>query len=170
MMPLSKKAGCESMTDYILWYAKSKDESEEKINQLFLTQSIEGDTSWNHMELSNGTRRTLTSSEIRNHSLLPQGCRVYQTISMKPREYREGQDFNFEFEGKLYPPPGGRVENTPDGVHYWSTTPEGMRRLAEKKRLQISGNTLRYVLFYDDYPVVRLNALWSDTAPASDMK
>jgi hypothetical protein len=54
MMPLSKKAGCESMTDYILWYAKSKDESEEKINQLFLTQSIEGDTSWNHMELSSG--------------------------------------------------------------------------------------------------------------------
>jgi adenine-specific DNA-methyltransferase len=170
MMPLSKKPGCESMVDYILWYAKSKSEAEKKIHQLFRSQVIEGDTSWSNVELPNGTRRELTTEEIANHKLLPKGSRVYQTISMKPREYRENQDFNFEFEGKVYPPPGGRIEDTPDGIHCWSTTLQGMERLAQKRRVQVDGNSLRYVLFHDDYPVMRLTGLWNDTAPAKDMK
>ncbi len=170
MMPLSKKPGCESMTDYILWYAKAKNEAEKKIHQLFISQNTEGDESWADVQLPDGSRRPLTRAEIFNHKLLPEGSRIYQTISMKPREYRENQDFNFECEGRVFPPPGGKVENTPDGVHCWSTTREGMKQLAEKRRLQIDGNSIRYVLFHNDYPVVRLTGLWNDTAPAKDMK
>lgn len=170
MMPLSKKPGCESMTDYLLWYVKSKDDAEKKIRQLFRPQDIEGDKSWNHVALDDGSRRQLTQAEISNHKLIPKGGRVYQTISMKPREYRENQDFNFDFAGKTFPPPGGRVEATPDGIHCWSTTSEGMKRLAERGRIQVDGNSLRYVLFHADYPVIRLTALWADTAPAKDMK
>jgi adenine-specific DNA-methyltransferase len=89
---------------------------------------------------------------------------------MKPREYRENQDFNFEFEGQTYPPPGGRVDRTPDGVHCWSTTSEGMEILRSKHRLQVDGKTIRYVLFHDDYPVMRLTGSWNDTAPPSNMR
>jgi len=170
MMPLSKKPGCESMTDYILWYTKSKPDAERKIHKLFRDQLIEGDPSWSDVELANGTRRSMTASEISNHKNLPKGSRVYQTISMKPREYRRNQDFNFEFQGRIYPPPGGRVEATPDGVHCWSTTPEGMTALAQKRRIQADGNSLRYVLFHGDYPVTRLTGLWGDTAPAHDLR
>ena len=169
MMPLSKKPGAESMTDYILWYVKSKADAEKKIRQLFLDQVTEGDPSWNFVELPDGNRRSLERTEINDNGLLPKGSRIYSTISMKPREYRENQDFNFEFEGNSYPPPGGKLELTPDGKHCWSTTRDGMQRLAESRRLQVSGDTLRYVLFHEDYPVVRLTGLWSDTAPATDM-
>ncbi len=169
MMPLSKKPGCESMTDYILWYVKSKADAEQKINQLFVPQEIEGDPSWKFAQLSDGSRRAMAKEEIANHSLLPTGSRVYSTISMKPREYRENQDFNFKFEGNIFPPPGGDARKTPDGVHCWSTTPDGMARLAKARRLQVDGNTIRYVLFHDDYPVMRLTGLWRDTAPATDM-
>jgi adenine-specific DNA-methyltransferase len=89
---------------------------------------------------------------------------------MKPREYRENQDFNFEFEGELFSPPGGSVDKTPDGKNCWSTTLEGMKRLASLRRLQREGQTLRYVLFHDDYPVMRLTAHWPDTAPATHMR
>jgi adenine-specific DNA-methyltransferase len=108
--------------------------------------------------------------EIFKHQNLPKGSRVYSTISMKPREYRENQDFNFDFEGEIFPPPGGRVDKTPDGKNCWSTTPEGMKRLASLRRLQKDGRTLRYVLFHEDYPVMRLTAHWPDTAPATQMR
>lgn len=170
MMPLSKKPGCESMVDYLLWYAKSRTDAEPGLHQLFLKQVTEGDSVWGKVEMPNSTRRDLTDEEINNHRLLPKGSRVYQTISMKPREYREGQDFNFTFNAKVYPPPGGHVDKTPDGVHCWSTTHEGMKRLANQKRIEVDGNTLRYVLFHDDYPVVRLTAHWGDTAPAAKMR
>jgi adenine-specific DNA-methyltransferase len=172
MMPLSKKPGCEAMTDFILWYVKSKAEAEaeQKIHQLFLLQETENDPGWSFVELTDGTRRAMTRDEIANHRLLPEGARVYSTISMKPREYRPNQDFNFEFEGRSFAPPGGKPDATPDGVHCWSTTTEGMRRLAAQRRLQLDGNSLRYVLFHDDYPVIRLTAVWNDTAPAKDMR
>src|ERR1700730_314011 len=59
MMPLSKKPGCESMTDYILWYAKSKPDAEKRIQQVFLQQVTQGDTSWNFVELPGGIRRSM---------------------------------------------------------------------------------------------------------------
>lgn len=169
MMPLSKKPGCESMGDYILWYAKSKSEALKKFNKLFVKQETEGDDSWKYVEEPSGNRRPLSTEEISNHKLLSKSSRVYQTISMKPREYRENQDFNFEFEGEVFAPPGGNVSSTPDGKNCWSTTKEGMARLATLRRLQKDGNNLRYVLFHDDYPVMRLTAHWPDTAPATQM-
>ena len=36
--------------------------------------------------------------------------------------------------------------------------------------LQKDGNTLRYVSFHDDYPVMRLTAHWRDAAPATEMR
>jgi len=169
MMPLSKKPGCESMGDYLVWYAKSRPDAEKKIRQLFVRQEVEGDESWKFIEDVDGQRRRLRPEEIANHRLLARSARVYSTISMKPREYRANQDFNFEFEGTLYPPPGGNPARTPDGVHSWSTTSDGMQRLRLAHRIQADGNSLRYVLFHDDYPVMRLTASWVDTAPPTDM-
>ena len=139
MMPLSKKPGCESMTDYLLWYVKSKPDAEKVINQLFIKQRVEHDLSWKFVQLPDGSRREMTKAEIANHSLLPAGSRVYSTISMKPREYRENQDFNFELDGRMFPPPGGDARKTPDGAHCWSTTLTGMTRLAKAQRLMRLG-------------------------------
>src|SRR4029450_2162621 len=79
MMPLSKKPGCESMGDYILWYAKSKPEALEKMNKLFVSQDTEGNDSWKQVEEPSGKRPLLTPEEIFNHKLLPKGSRVYPT-------------------------------------------------------------------------------------------
>ena len=170
MMPLSKKPGTESMGDYLLWCVKSKPEAEKKLRKLFIPQLTEGDSSWKYVEVPDGTRRLMTEEEIFNHKNLPKDSKVYQTISMKPREYRENQDFNFKFEGETIPPPGGDADKTPDGKHCWSTTADGMKKLASLRRLQKDGNSIRYVLFHEDYPVMRLTAHWPDTAPATQMK
>jgi len=104
----------------------------------------------------------ITIRDRLRHRLLPSESRVFQPISMLPREYRENQDFVFDFEGEKFSPPKGIC---------WSTTHDGMKKLAAANRLHKSGEEgLRYVYFHDDYPVGRLTALWGDTAPATDMR
>ena len=63
------------------------------------------------------------------------------------------------FEGKPYPPPKSSC---------WKTDEPGMQILAGERRLVPSGETLRYVLYHDDYPVMRITNLWADTSGADD--
>jgi adenine-specific DNA-methyltransferase len=80
---------------------------------------------------------------------------------MLPAQYRPNQDFQFEFQGQTYDPPKNSR---------WKTDLPGMQRLAAENRLIPSGNTLRYVLFHDDYPMSRITNLWGDTSGADDRK
>jgi adenine-specific DNA-methyltransferase len=154
--------------DHIIWFAKSKPNI--KYRPLFQYQDVEGDSNYKHVELSDGTRRRLTTEEQANHKLLPKGARVYRLHYLKPSQYRKNQDFNFEFEGEMYPPPGGNIRSTPDGVHSWATTPDGMKKLKKLNRLQKSGNSVEYILYHDDYPVTPYNSVWIDTAATSDKR
>ncbi len=162
MMPMMREPGLEATFDYLLWYQRDRKAGQTRLNRLFLRQNTEGDASWSWVELPDGERRQLARAEANDYSLLPKGSRVFQPISMLPRQYRPNQDFVFEYDGRKYPPPKNVC---------WSTTKEGMEKLAIAGRLHPSGEEgLRYVYFNDDYPVVRLTALWNDTAPASDMR
>jgi adenine-specific DNA-methyltransferase len=162
MMPMMKEPGFESTFDYLLWYQTNRAQSSRSLNSLFREQRVEGDASWNWVELPNGQRRRMTKEEISAHSLLPAGSRVFQPISMLPREYRENQDFEYEMDGVVYPPPKGVC---------WSTTREGMERLERASRLHPSGaDGLRYAYFHNDYPVLRMTAAWMDTSPATGMR
>jgi len=149
----------EQVADYIIWYAK--DRMRIKTRPVFGITSPEGDDVYKWVELKGGRRRQLTKEEINNHRLLPEGARVYRLVSMLPAQFRENQAFSFEFEGKVYPPPKSSC---------WKTTREGMAALGQAKRLQADGSTLQYVLFFDDYPVSRITALWGDTAGAHDKR
>jgi adenine-specific DNA-methyltransferase len=162
MMPMMREPGLEATFDYLLWYQRDRRLGQPRLNRLFVRQNTEGDSSWSWVELPDGERRQLTRAEMNDYSLLPKGSRVFQPISMLPRQYRQNQDFVFKYEGRDYPPPKSIC---------WSTTREGMEQLALARRLHPSGEDgLRYVYFNSDYPVLRLTALWNDTAPASDMR
>jgi len=154
--------------DHVIWFAKDKEKI--KYRSLFQNQNIEGDTNYKHVELANGQRRKMTSEEINNHKLLPKGSRVYRLHYLKPSQYRKNQDFNFEFEGETFSPPGGNIKVTPNGVHSWATTIDGMKKLAKIGRLQKSGNSVEYILYHDDYPVTPFNSVWNDTAATSDKR
>ncbi len=64
----------------------------------------------------------------------------------------------FEFENKTYYPAANS---------HWKAKVEGLRRLAEKKRIEVSGASLRYVRFYDDFPVSPISNIWLDTGTGS---
>ncbi len=157
-MPLGSDVA-EAVSDYLLWYAKSR--AVVKTRPLFRPKEIDTDPSWSWIELADGTRRKLTEAEKLGESRIPEGARRFQPISMLPAQYRPNQDFEVEYNGRIFKPPKGEC---------WSTDRAGMRRLIEAGRVHPSGNTLRYVYYHDDYPVSRLTNLWADTSGARNRK
>lgn len=158
LMPMGSDV-TESVSDYLLWYSKKRDSL--KTRPLFFEKGLEGNLAWSFADFPDGTRRKLTREEIDNHSSLPKGTKVFQSVSLLPAQYRKNQDFNFEYEGKTYTPPKSSC---------WKTDLKGMTSLAAQKRLIPSGSSLRYVLYHEDYPVSRLTNLWADTSGATDPK
>jgi len=148
--------------DHIIWY--SKDKTQIKFRKQYFYQEAEGDQNYRFVELPDGTRRLLTKEEHNNHKLLIQGAKVFAAIRLRPTQYRKNQDFNFEYDGITYCPPGGNATKTPDGVNCWSTTEDGMKSLRDRKRLIDIDGELKYVLYHEDYPVTPYGSIWNDTA------
>lgn len=149
----------EGVCDYLVWYAK--DTSKVKFHKLFLKTNAEGDSHWNMYELPDGTIGKMSVEEINNHGLLPPAAKIFQLSSLYPAGSFDTGIFPFEYQGKTYNPPAGRS---------WKTHIDGMNKLAQSNRLYPyeSGNTLRYKLYLEDYPVSPLHNIWTDTAPAAN--
>ncbi len=156
-MPFGAKF-LERMNDYLLLFAK--DINKLKYRQLFLQQNIEGLPNWTWVELSNGKVRKLTDEEHKNHSLLPNGSKVFRAVLPRPSGYSEGMNYSVTFEGKTYNPPKHGC---------WVTTKEGFEGLIKNNRIFVAGDNLYYKLYHQDYPVTQLTSLWSDMSGPKDI-
>jgi len=139
-----------SSADYIIWF--SKKQSNVRFRALARAKGIDSTDGamYYHAQFSDGTRRPLGSSERTIQSSSDINVRRYMVDNLtKPGP---GSKFTVEFNGRNYDP----------GARWWGTTPEGMSRLVKTDRLQVSGNTLRYIRFWDDFPYQPLNNVWTD--------
>lgn len=143
-----------AVVDYLIWYAKSKPTM--KVRQLFVNKERggtgSGDYSW--VELPTGERRRLTKAESDDPELLPAGSRYFIPGDLTSADVTESGTFSYDYQGVAYFPKGG----------HWKTTRAGLDRLATANRMIVQGVTLRYVRYFDDFPVTPLNNLWADTA------
>ncbi len=146
-----------SISDFIIWYAKSKDDV--KYRQLMVTKEFGEGSMYTSLELEDGTRRSMTTEERQNPRLIPAGARPYRLDQLVSAGYTPTCTFDFEFEGK-------KVQAK---TKSWKTTKDGMQRLIAAKRVAMPGATPQYVRFFDDFPVQPINNLWNDTAGASDL-
>jgi adenine-specific DNA-methyltransferase len=159
VVPVVKTAGLGStglatVCDFLLWYARSK--STLKYRQLYVSRTIEeeGATQYTWVELPDGSRRRMSSSERDQPSALPQGARAYRLDNLTSGAFRENTTIAYEFEGHSYHPGPNNC---------WKTTREGLDALVRARRLQAIGNTLAYVRFISDFPATPVRALWVDT-------
>lgn len=155
-MPLGSNY-LEQMQDFILWYARNRESA--RYRQLYMTQQVEGDFHWKWFELPNGKREAMSESQQKDHMSLPTGARVFRLVSMWPPTFEPKSVFEVDFRGKKWFPPKGAC---------YPTNPEGMRRLVAMNRLEVEGQYLRYVLYLDDYPLVKMTAHWDDTIGARE--
>lgn len=148
-------SGLSRIGDFIIWYAKNK--KAQKYHQLFEAKDLlKGDESGNYryLQLSNGKRRPMSSDEQKGFIAIPDGARIFR-IDNLTSQGAANELTPFEFEGKTYYP----QQNN----HWKPNYPNGLERLAKSKRIIATGNTLSYVRFLDDYPVVPINNAWMKT-------
>jgi len=146
-------------SDYIVWYAK--DITRVKYNKLYLEKEFGGGTGYTHVEMPDGERRKMTEGELNKLNKIPKGAKVYQSVTLMSQGHTEKGDYGVNVNGKMYRP----SENK-----HWKTNRAGMEELKKKNRVQVIGNTPRYVMYYDDLPGLELTNVWTDTQGATDKK
>ena len=164
LITLQKAAGAGSVTgatsalanvsDFVLWYARSRESL--KYRQMYRAKTLETGRAaavYRRVLLPDGSVRSLTSSETRDPTLLPEGSRIFRIDTITNEN--PGGRFVFHYEGKDYLPSKG----------YWLTTEEGMRRLAHAQRIDVSSRgTVGYIRFLDDFAASPINNVWTDVS------
>lgn len=145
----------EQMNDFLVWYGR--DIEKTKYKQLYVEQDVQGDFHWQWYEVSDGSRYKMSKEQVDNHSLLPEGARIFRLVSMWPPTFSASGVFDVDFKGGKYPPAPGAC---------YPSNPVGMKKLVDANRIQLEGKYLRYVLYLDDYRLAKQTASWMDTAGA----
>lgn len=144
-----------NVADHLVWYAKKKPVL--KYRQLY-RERVEGDaipTAFSLAERPDGTSVRLTGEQP------SPDCRPYQSVSLEAAGWRSGDlSQPYRYQDTEFKPR--------EGAH-WKTPNLGIDRLAKAGRLLISGSTLRYKMFLDDFPVTPLSNLWTDVMGAAGL-
>lgn len=144
-----------SRTDFILWYAKQRNRL--KYHPMFENKDDPVATGFNQVILPDGTRRSLSTEEKADLSKVPEGAKLAMLDNLtKPGP---GAKYSIEVEGKSYD----------SGSRWWGTPKESLEKLVSMGRAVPSGNSLRYVRFFEDFPLKARTNLWTDTGPPSDL-
>tara|TARA_Y100001936_G_scaffold234934_1_gene262591 strand:+ start:98 stop:2686 length:2589 start_codon:yes stop_codon:yes gene_type:complete len=139
--------------DHLIWYAK--DISKLKYQNLFVKKDLPvNDPNFKFVESTDGTRRTMSKEERDNPLLIPTGFKIFRNGPITSQG-KSSIDDKFEFEGEVF---------TPGNNQHWKTSIEGMRVLASKKRITKVGNSLAYIRYFDDFPFISLDNVWTDTS------
>ena len=142
--------------DYLVWFAKDKERLKSSLLYNLLGTDV-SDASYNCIDLPDGTWRRLTKDELSGKAPMPKGHR-FRTANITSQGASEEGSKPFEYFGKLYYPSAG---------NHWKPGTKGLPNLAKAGRLLGIGNTLSYKRYIDDFPVVALNNIWTDTVQST---
>jgi adenine-specific DNA-methyltransferase len=156
--PLGTK-GLGSVSDYLIWY--TRDKNNYKFRRMLLKKNlgIGGISGYSWVELPSGERRRLTKEEFQNLEKLPDTWKIFAPTKLTAAGLTVSCVYSFEYEEKTHTPKPGSS---------WRTNPSGMNRLIELKRLIPIGNSIYQIMYFDDYPVTELTNLWADTRGEMD--
>ena len=140
-----------SRVDFLIWYAKNKEHA--KYHTLYLPKCFEEGTAntYTWLEFPDGRRRGMNKQEKSNKSLIPKDVRIYKADNIASQG---NPMIPFEYKGKTY-------------TQAWKTNIDGLKKLAEHNRLHVAANSLQYVRYLDDFPVIPITQLWTDTGTGS---
>jgi adenine-specific DNA-methyltransferase len=144
-------------SDYLVWLAK--DIRQLKYRPLFTEKTLDDDVGarFTRIELTDGSRRVMTTEERANPTTVPSGARIYRhgDLTSQGATPTPTTTVPFEFDGHTFHPGLNR---------HWTTTVEGLRVLDLCGRLAApTPNSLTYVRYLDDFAVGQINNVWSDT-------
>jgi adenine-specific DNA-methyltransferase len=152
------------ITDYCLWYAKRRTHLKYRTLLKPKVMGSEGTSGYRFAELEPFNWRPLTKEEKAGYELV-QNARLVAigdlSSQRQGREAGEGSAMYFpvHVNGRNYYPSGNRG---------WSTTEGGISRLLFANRIYPSGSSgVGYVRYLDDFSVMPLTNIWTDTVGQS---
>jgi adenine-specific DNA-methyltransferase len=141
--------------DYLLWYARQKENV--KWRPLYIEKDREAamDVGYDWLEEPDGKRRPLTPEDKRTiEERFASGFRLCALDNLISQSGGPSTQFEYEFlSGTFRPASGG-----------WKTNLAGMQKLENARRLEVKGNRLRYLRYFDDFRVTPLSDAWVDTS------
>lgn len=146
-------------SDYIVWYAN--DIKKVKFNQLYVDKNYGTGTMYTHLELPNKEIVKMNEREMTGQVKIREGARIFRhVVLVSPGKSKSG-NYKVKMDESVF---------TPGENKHWRTTEEGMNELIKWERVRVVGNTLQYIMYYDDLPIQELTNVWTDTQGASDKK
>ena len=149
-----------SVCDYIIWYAKNKEQV--KYRTLYVPKIFgeEGSSAYHDIETSDGRRMSIAEyTKLKgldkfDYNSLTKGERVFTLDNLTSQSGSDIGRFDIEFKGHVYKMKGDNV---------WKTNKTGIKNLISKNRIDVSNKgRLGYVRFFDDFPAQPLSNLWTD--------
>ena len=145
-----------SGTDHILWYAKRRENV--KYRRLYSERALGDDGTEEYMFVEEaGQDRKATPEELMGLASLPVGARAFRPTTMSSSHHYALGSEPYVFQGRTFSP----------GNRYWSTHPEGMRKLEWAHRLIPRRAELAYRRYLADFPVMPITTSWPDTMMSS---
>jgi len=139
--------------DCILWYAK--DLPKVKSRKSFIPKDLsEGSGArYNQVEEINGIVRPIQRVEQLDPNLLPEGSRTFLGAPLTSQTPSASTVYELDFQDKSYQP----------GNRGWSTNKEKMKLVDKAGRIFATKNFVNYKLYFEDFPVVNMTSMWTDT-------
>ena len=148
-----------SASNYILWFAKKRESFKYRTFYQDKSVGTSIDQVYSLIRNVNGTNKRLSKEQLSDPSLIPNDWRQFCSDNLTSQSGGATTIFPFEIQGRTIQAPkkGG-----------WKTNIVGMERLAKADRLwPTTRDTLRYVRFLNDFPVIPLSNVWTDTGTGS---
>lgn len=154
--PLMSK-GLPQAYDFLIWY--SKDASRVKYRKLFKERDISNDKEWRFLddEKSELGYRRISDEEF---AALKSYRGIFRRRKLESSGFTESCMFNFELNGKMCKPFGGKS---------WATNKAGIEVLKKKNRLFLLGNSPYFKQYYSDFPFQNVDNCWTDQ-PAAEAR
>jgi DNA modification methylase len=134
----------QNIADYLLWYAKDK--SKVLRRPLFTDRPEEK------------SKTTFTYEENSEQTGKAQSFKPQELVKRLTGKKKNPQVFPFTFENQQYVPPLG---------FEWRWTADQMQELAKTNRIKIINNKLYGKRFPDDFPMMILTNVWTDTSTST---
>lgn len=149
--PQAKTKVVGAVSDYIVWYAR--DITRVRYRQLYTQRDWEPGSPYRFLDIG-GNRRRMSLEELQGSVALPPDGRAYRLDQLSNQSIIPSCIYPLKIGNSSYLPPAGR---------HWATTPAGMARLLDAKRVELSGKTPSYVRFHGDFSYTPLSTWWEDT-------
>jgi adenine-specific DNA-methyltransferase len=166
VITLKKTAGQDeqllnNVADYIIWFAKTKAQMKFRDSLTVRSQTFQELGQYSRIQLDGGDRRTMSREDFGVKGDLQTEGRPFRLVIATSSGHGGNTPYPITMAGRTYLPTANR---------HWSTHAQGFQRLIAADRIAVSGATLAYVRFFDDFIAQNANNIWTDVGTTTEKR